>query len=633
MRYRGRTIVRPVSIAAYMVAVMLCLSSCVPKPVSSHDVITQKATDPQRTLMTVLVKYAFSIHAFEAAVEEKFPDIDLVQVGNFTRDMGIAEYQARIEHGDLPDVVMTWPLEAGEEYWDDRLMDLSGMEFTSRYNVSMLNNIAKSGKLYYLPGPAQIRAIVYNKTLFKENGWEVPQDYEGFLELCRTIEASGIRAIQLGFENSEVLDTAFVGYNYGEHFSTPQDIQWLDNYNQGKGRFGQQFEGALTVFQDMIDAGVWRPSDLDKDYSERERMLFTRECAMTEDSALLTEMGFEQTGTTDEFALMPFFNPGSNNDWARLYMVCYIGLNKQLAEPVNKDKYNLVMKMMDFISTKEGQDALAADTGAMYSSLIGASMPDNPKIEALLPALNHGRCIIFPTLRNSSDALRKGLAGMVRGELTKDEVAQMVDEQNLSPYVMDAPEVLGTASENFTLTETGGFVADVLRKWSGSEIALFLDNGKDGRCNGKGISGRIYGGNVTKLDMDRVMPDLKAGDKGELWTASITGENLIRVLEYSAEIVNGQNGWFYYPSGLKITFDPTAQQGKRVQRITTAEGETIKPTDSFTIVVTEGSVPVECLDNLVKTGTNSYDVVTQAIKEAGTISPSHDGRLLIKGQQ
>lgn len=44
-------------------------------------------------------------------------------------------------------------------------------------------------------------------------------------------------------------------------------------------------------------------------------------------------------------------------------MVCYIGLNKHLGEPQNKKKYDPVMQLMDYISTPEGQLALAANTG------------------------------------------------------------------------------------------------------------------------------------------------------------------------------------------------------------------------------------------------------------------------------
>lgn len=620
---------RTVLTALLIITLLLCMSGCAGNSTINSDVLTQKATAEGKTQITVLVKYAFTINEFEKAVEKQFPDIDLIQVGNYTRNMGTEEYAARLEHDDIPDIVMTWPLDVGREYWSERLLDLSGMEISSRYNTSMLNDISTDGKLYYLPGPAQVRGIVYNKTLFQENGWEVPKDYDEFLKLCQTIEASGIRSIQLGFQNQEVLDTAFVGYNFGNYFSRPQDLEWMDNYNQGIGSFGQQFDGALDVFQQMADAGVWKASDLDIDYSEREKMLFNRQCAMVEDSSLMAKMGFSQTGTTDEFALMPFFNPGSNNDWARLYMVCYIGLNKHLEEPENKEKYDQVMELMSYLSTVEGQKMLSADTGAMYSSLIDTTPPDVPEIEALIPALNQGRYAVFPTLENAQGALREGLAGLLAGTLTKEDVTRLVDEENLSPPVTESAKLLGQASESFSLTDTGNFVADAMCAWGECELALILDNGKDGNYNGKGISGRIYEGDVTTSDIDRIMPDLKANDSGALWKASISGKDLLQVLEYSVSVENNQTGWFYYVSGLKLEFDPTADPGRRVKKITLTDGTAIDPARNYTIVVTEGSVPEEYLKDCIKTDILSYDIVSQAVESAGTISPAEDGRFIL----
>ena len=177
---------------------MLFLTACGGnKDSGSYDVISQKKVEEGRTAVTILVKYAFSINSFENAVEENFPDIDIVQIGNYTPDMGIEEYSRRLEHDDLTDIVMTWPLDAGEEYWADRLLDLSGEDFTSRYKLSMLNNISRDGTLFYLPGPSQVRGILYNKTLFQENGWEVPGNYDEFTELCKTIEDSGSLSILL----------------------------------------------------------------------------------------------------------------------------------------------------------------------------------------------------------------------------------------------------------------------------------------------------------------------------------------------------------------------------------------------------------------------------------------------------
>lgn len=608
----------------------LLFVSCSPsKSSSSEDVLSQKQTESERTQITVLVKYAFSINAFEKALEEKFPTIDLVQVGNYTSNMGIAEYDRRMEHDDLTDLVMTWPLDVGEEYWEDRLLDLSGYNFTSRYNLSMLNDISRNGKLFYLPGPSQIRGIVYNQTLFEEKGWEVPKNFEGFVELCKTIEDSGMRSLQLGFQNSEVLDTAFVGYNYGKHFSTPKDIQWISDYNLGIGSFGDHFDSALDTFQRMIEAGIFQPDDLQIHYATREKMLFTRQCAMIEDSVLMARMGYDYTGTTDKFALMPFFNPGEDNDWTRLYMVCYIGANKDLAEKENKEKYDLVMQILDYISTTEGQEALSADTGAMFSSLTETEPPNVPEIKDLVEALRHGRYAIFPQLKNAQSALREGLAGMVQGNTTKEQVIQMVDEQNLSPPVTEPPKVFGTAMKNFTLTETGSFVADVLRTFSKTDISLFLDNGKDGLYNGKGISGKIYEGDITELDIACVLPDLKQDNSGVLWTAKITGADLKKTLEYAIPVENNKTGWFYYFSGLMMEYNPFAEPGSRISKITLEDGSALDETKLYSIAVMDHSVPDEYLKECVKTETTIVSILTEEIKTKGSISPSQDKRFKI----
>ena len=109
---------------------------------------------------------------------------------------------------------------------------------------------------------------------------------------------------------------------------------------------------------------------------------------------------------------MPFFSPGTPCDWARLYMVCYIGLNKHLGEPQNKKKYDPVMQLMDYISTPEGQLALAADTGAMYSSVKKVPAPDIPEIADMLPALSHGRDVY----KRQRDECCAGCAGQGRGD-------------------------------------------------------------------------------------------------------------------------------------------------------------------------------------------------------------------------
>lgn len=609
---------------------ILPLTSCTPRPAETMtEVITQKVADPSRIPITVLVKNAFTINTFEAAAEAALPRLDIVQVGNYSYGMGIAEYERRLEHDDLTDVIMTWPLEVGEKYWEERLIDLSSLPLTGKYTTSMLDDVSRDGKLFYLPGPSQMRGIVYNKTLFAENGWEVPVDFESFVALCKTIEESGIRSLQLGLENSEVLDTAFVGYGLQSSFSSPQNAQFFKDYNNGIGSFGDNYTPALQTFQRLVSEGILQPGDLSIDYADREKMLFERSCAMVEDSVLLARKGMGYNGSTDEFALMPFFNPGKDADWSRLYHVCYIGLSKKLEKPENKEKYDLVMELLEYISTPEGQSALAGDTGGMISALNGVSPPDIPEIDYMLNSLNSGRYSHFPTFTNSQGALRRGLAGMVEGTHTVQDVIAMVDAQNTSPTIKLEPIVIGTAAENFSLTDTGSIVTDAMRDYSGCDIALFLDNGKDGITNGKGITGKLYKGDITVNEIRRVMPDTRQGEKSELWKVTMTGADLLTTLEYSIPVENNKVGWFYYFSGLKMEYAVCATQGQRIRSITDIDGNKIDPQKVYSVAIMDYSVPEEFFISCEKTGTLIADIVAETISNSGTVSPSKDGRFIL----
>ncbi|MEG1512272.1 MAG: extracellular solute-binding protein [Raoultibacter sp.] len=597
--------------------------------VSSPAVLTQTVLDSDKIEVTMLVKNAFSLDSFERSAEEKFPQLDIIQVGNFTSDMGIAEYDARLKNGDLTDIVMTWPLDVGNEYWEDQLLDLSALPMTGKYVTTMLDNISQDGQLFYLPGPSQLRGIVYNKTLFQEKGWEVPRDFDGFIKLCQTIENEGIRSLQLGLGNEEVLDTAFVGYGYKSAFSTPENAQWRAAYDQGIGSFADNCAPALQTFQTLIDEGVLKKSDLDITYADREFMLFSRKCAMVEDSVLMTHMGNEKTGTTDEFALMPFFNPGAEGDWVRLYPVCYVGANKNLTEPENKEKYNLVMQLLEYISTPEGQVALIGNNGTMFSSLKGASAPRVPEIEALSYSLDQGRSAVFPTFKRSQSALREGLAGMVGGTLTANDVIGMVDAQNAAPPLPARPPVLGSATADFTLTETGDFITDAMCAETGCEVALFLDGGKDGKTNGKGVNARFYQGELTAVDIKRVYPDVRRGETGEIWKVTMSGEDLLKTLEYAIPVDNGQTGWFYYFSGLQMEYAPAAEPGSRIHSIKDREGKAIDPQKRYSLAVMEDSVPAEYLQSCEKTGVLIPELLERTIKQQHTITPSGDSRFVI----
>ena len=60
----------------------------------------------------------------------------------------------------------------------------------------------------------------------------------------------------------------------------------------------------------------------------------------------------------------------------------------------------------------------------------------------------------------------------------------------------------------------------------------------------------------TTNDVIRALPDMKHGESGVLQIVDMTGEKLLRTLEYAIPADNDIRGWFYYFSGLKMTYAP-----------------------------------------------------------------------------
>ncbi|MEA5004099.1 MAG: 5'-nucleotidase [Christensenella sp.] len=217
---------------------------------------------------------------------------------------------------------------------------------------------------------------------------------------------------------------------------------------------------------------------------------------------------------------------------------------------------------------------------------------------------------------------------MLDGSMTREQAVALIDEQNRYPEVSEDDEVIGNASTDFTLIETGNFLTDAMREKAGTEIALFLDNGKDGRNNGKGVSGKIYEGEQTEADILRIFPDLRREEKGELQKVTMTGQKLLDTLEYAIPVDNDSRGWFYYFSGLRMEFAPAAEPGSRIKKITDAQGNDIDLNKVYSVAVMDASVPEDAVISCEDTGLSIKDIWTEKIKILGTISPGGDGRFL-----
>ena len=56
--------------------------------------------------------------------------------------------------------------------------------------------------VYALPYAANAAGILYNKDMFEEHGWEIPDTWDEFMELCEEIRTEGILPLYLGYKDT-----------------------------------------------------------------------------------------------------------------------------------------------------------------------------------------------------------------------------------------------------------------------------------------------------------------------------------------------------------------------------------------------------------------------------------------------
>ena len=147
-------------------AIVLCfcglLSGCAADKNSVDENLIGIPADVDDPRVTVTITCHMPLDHFADAVEKRYPHIRLIQ-DSYMGDFRLNEHIARVEHGDLGDLVMIKAGHIPEADLTGLLMDLSTQAFPANYNVNSLQTDAE-GHIYYIPGPLSFNCNIYNKT-------------------------------------------------------------------------------------------------------------------------------------------------------------------------------------------------------------------------------------------------------------------------------------------------------------------------------------------------------------------------------------------------------------------------------------------------------------------------------------
>ncbi|MBW7460441.1 extracellular solute-binding protein, partial [Paenibacillus sepulcri] len=103
---------------------------------------------------------------------------------------------------ELPDVGVTWAAGFLQPYVDGQLFapvdDLLSGELNGKFVAGTTEAYAIGGKTYALPLEFNIAPIYYNKAIFEKYKLEIPQTYDQFKAVVKTLSDNGVAPIALG---------------------------------------------------------------------------------------------------------------------------------------------------------------------------------------------------------------------------------------------------------------------------------------------------------------------------------------------------------------------------------------------------------------------------------------------------
>ena len=547
---------------------------------------------PERVPVTML--YTIDLPNFEALVEDTYPDIDLQIERNAVATIdGESERRLRTGHGS--DIIIT-TMPTGDV--KDYAMDLSAQGFASAYQASISQSLLIGGKTLFLPLPGQYSGYIYNATLASQAGVTEPPANTG--ELLSMLDAAAARGLGIGSDgvmfaieanDMTTISSYFIGTRIPDFLGQAEGVVWRDQLTKRKNTFRNGMSDCLNLSSAMVEKGYLDPAHLT---TWRKNMTPVQD-RMLDGTLLLTYSTVHFLNTLNagsgqyEFAMLPFLSEEDNHPWTTAAPAAFLGLNAVLAEPGREDVLNAAQRILDLLSTPEGQAVFIEDSGAAQSYL-AADVPVSSKIpEGLADCVSEGYVYNVQFPAKLLQYFGRSMVSVLSGETALEDALSNVDH-----YFMEGDDdieydqsLIGIVAgdmiyENYNVrreeTGIGNLVADAIREMTQVDLAF---------VNGGAIRGSLYEGNVFGSDLDVVCPYDNALVVLEV-KGSVVREMLANGLTRLVQENGIPGGRFLNVSGLCYSYRAPEGDDKPAELldITMPDGSPFDESKTYTIAVT-----------------------------------------------
>ena len=516
MKRTKRTKIMGLILTAVFVAPLL--AGCGSKSVNDGD-------DSSEHEPITICAPARTVKDFIDVVHKTYPEI-VFEVDAYSGQNGTGYMSKQLETDNQADIYSI-SYNIGVSYdLSDKLIDLSGYDFTGNYVSSHLREVNEDGAIYLLPSYYSCMGITYNKRILEDNGWELPGSLEELEELAPKVTAAGYRLA--------LTEIGLPGYGF-QYMCNILDTDYLSTL--GGRKWQSDFMNGNTTLQDsaeMMEAFKllerWKNDGLiNGEMFEVDDGTVCEEFAKGNTLFLLgtTNSVENHGGNPEDFGLMPYLSVDGSQNVYIMQVTRYMGISKKLEEPGNEQKLEDALHVMEILSTKEGMEALNKN----YITTNLSPLKDAPNVEGnfyndIIDEINAGYTAPFIYSGWDNVILPYGneLISYICGDRTLDEVIKYIDDkQNI--ITENVPAV--TTSKEVISTEGCAKITGIaFTQATGADLALVSLGGMDpdtGSTNGDGVNGKIFPGKVTQQEICVFVP---TGWNGNIQTLTLTGARI-----------------------------------------------------------------------------------------------------------
>lgn len=215
-----------------------------------------KATEDEVTEIEI-VQYKPEAASYFEMVEEEFNKThDNIHLTISSPNDATTILRTRFIREDYPDIIGIGG-DINYSYYVDAgiladLSDYKGLESIKQayLDIDEALEIVPTEGSYAVPYVANAAGILYNKDIFEEHGWTIPNTWEELIALCDEMEQEGVQPFYFGFKDTW---TCLAPWNAMAVDLAPADT--AKQVNRGETTFTEEYREVAEKYLELLDYG------------------------------------------------------------------------------------------------------------------------------------------------------------------------------------------------------------------------------------------------------------------------------------------------------------------------------------------------------------------------------------------